>query len=87
MFEIANVRNSGKFKILAFHKALGKPNTVFTSILTLATGEKKYIDIFTVIGILFSVKISQNARLFSSWVMQCNDSNLSKSSRISFPIS
>ena len=34
-FEIANVRDSGKFKILAFYKALGKPNTIFTSVLTL----------------------------------------------------
>ena len=31
------VRDSGKFKILAFYKALGKPNTVFTSVLTLVT--------------------------------------------------
>ena len=36
-FKIANVRDCGKFKILAFYKALGKPNTVFTSALTLPT--------------------------------------------------
>ena len=56
------------FKILAFYKLLGKPNTVFTSVLTLISlkgnRREKYIDIFTVIGISFSVKISQNARLF-----------------------
>ena len=71
-FEIANVRDSGKFKILAFYKALDKPNTVFTPVLTLvslAIGERKYIDIFTVIVILFSVKIRQIARLFSSCIM------------------
>ena len=43
---------------------LGKPYTVFTSI-----GGRKYVDIFTAIDILFSVKISQNTRLFSSCVM------------------
>ena len=71
-FEIANVRDSGKFKILAFYKALNKPNSVFTSVLTLVSltiGERKYIDIFTVIVILFSVKIRQIARLFSSCIM------------------
>ena len=36
-FEVANVRDSGKFKILAFCKALGKPNTIFTSVLTLVS--------------------------------------------------
>ena len=36
-FEKANVRDSGKFKILALYKALGKPNTVFTSVLTLVS--------------------------------------------------
>ena len=59
-FKIANVRDSGKFKILVFYKALNKPNTVFTCVLTLvslAVGERKYIDIFTVIVILFPVKI------------------------------
>ena len=35
MFEIVNVRTIGKLKILAFNKALGKPNIVFTSVLTL----------------------------------------------------
>ena len=34
-FEIANVRDNGIFKILAFYKALGKPNTAFSSVLTL----------------------------------------------------
>ena len=67
--EITNVRDGGKFKILAFYKALGKPNTVFTFVLTLeglkGVGERKYIHNLTAIGILFSVKISQNARLFS----------------------
>ena len=32
-----NVRDSGKFKILAFCKALGKPITVFNSVLTLVS--------------------------------------------------
>ena len=66
------VRDSGKFKILVFFKALKKPNTLFTSLLTLvslAIGERKYIDIFTVIVILFLVKIRQIARLFSSCIM------------------
>ena len=36
-FEIANVRDSRKFKILAFCKALGNPNTIFTSVLTLVS--------------------------------------------------
>ena len=62
-----------KFKSLAFYKALGKLNTVFTFAMTLlslkAIGERKYIDMFTVIVALFSIKISQNARLFSSCVM------------------
>ena len=31
--------------------------------------ERKYIDIFTVTGILFLVKISQNTRLISNCVM------------------
>ena len=31
--------------------------------------ERKYIDIFTVTGILFLVKISQNTRLISNYVM------------------
>ena len=31
--------------------------------------ERKYIDIFTVTGILFLVKISQNIRLISNCVM------------------
>ena len=35
IFEIVNVRAIGKLKILAFNKALGKPNIVFTSVLTL----------------------------------------------------
>ena len=43
-----------------------------------------YINISTVIDILFSVKISQNARLFSSWSCTYNDSNLCKSSSTSF---
>ena len=34
---MANIQDSRKFKILAFYKALGKPNTVFTSALTLVT--------------------------------------------------
>ena len=34
-FEIANVQDSRKFKILAFYKALVQPNTVFISVLTL----------------------------------------------------
>ena len=29
------IRDSGKFKVLAFYKALGKPSTVFTFVLTL----------------------------------------------------
>ena len=33
-FEIANVQD-GKFKILTYYKALDKPNTLFTSVLTL----------------------------------------------------
>ena len=33
-FDIANVRDTGKFEILAFYKALGKSNTVFTSALS-----------------------------------------------------
>ena len=72
MFEIANIWDSGKFKILAFYKALDKPNTVFTPVLTLISleiGERKYIDIFTVIVILFSVKIRQITRLLSSCIM------------------
>ena len=36
-FVITNVRDSGKFKILAFYQVLGKPNTVFTSVLTLVS--------------------------------------------------
>ena len=32
-------------------------------------GERKYIAIFTVVGVFFSVKISKNAGLFSSCVM------------------
>ena len=51
-FEIASVWDSGKFQILAFYKGLNKPNTVFTSVLTLvslAIGERKYFNIFTVI--------------------------------------
>ena len=71
-FEIGNIWDNGKFKILAFYKALDKPNTVFTPVLTLvslAIGERKYIDIFAIIVILFSVKISQIARLFSSCIM------------------
>ena len=36
-FEVANVRDSGKFKILAFYKAFGNPSTVFTSALTLVS--------------------------------------------------
>ena len=43
-----------------------------------------YINISTVIDILFSVKVSQNARLFSSWSCTYNDSNLCKSSSTSF---
>ena len=35
--EMANIQDSRKFKILAFYKALGKPNTLFTSVLTLVT--------------------------------------------------
>ena len=31
--------------------------------------ERKYIDIFSVTGILFLVKISQNTRLISNYVM------------------
>ena len=31
--KVAHVRGSGKFKILAFYKLLGKPNIVFTSFL------------------------------------------------------
>ena len=36
-FDIANVRDNGNFKTLAFYKAFGKPNTVFTSVLTLGS--------------------------------------------------
>ena len=36
-FEITNLRNSGKFKILAFYKMFGKGDTVFTSVLTLVS--------------------------------------------------
>ena len=36
-FEIVNVRDSGKSKFFAFYKALGKPNTVFTPVLTLVS--------------------------------------------------
>ena len=36
-FGVANVGDSGKFKILAFCKALGKPDTIFTSVLTLVS--------------------------------------------------
>ena len=67
MFEIAE---NSKFWLSA--KALEEPNTAFTSVLTLvsqAIGERKYIDIFTVIVILFSGRISQIARLFSSCIM------------------
>ena len=41
--------------------------------------ERKYINIFTVIGILLSIKISQDAELFSNASCTCNDSNLCKS--------
>ena len=71
-FEIANVRDGGKSKNLTFYKALNKPNTVFTSVLTLlgqAIGERKYINIVTVTVILFSVEIRQIARLFSRCIM------------------
>ena len=71
-FEIANVRDGGKLKNLTFYKALNKPNTVFTSVLTLLSqviGERKYINIVTVIVILFSAEIRQIARLFSSCIM------------------
>ena len=36
-FEIVNVWDNGNFKTLAFYKAFGKPNTVFTSVLTLGS--------------------------------------------------
>ena len=38
-FEIANIRDSWKFEV-AFFKVLGKPNTVFTSVLTLVSLKK-----------------------------------------------
>ena len=70
------VQESGKFKILAFYTELGKSNTVFTSILNFVSlkgnareRERKYTNIFTVIGILLSVKISQDAKLFFNCVM------------------
>ena len=51
--EIPNVRDSGKFKIIVFYKTLGKPNTAFTSALTLVSlnviVERKHINTFTVI--------------------------------------
>ena len=51
------VRDSGKFKILTFYKVLGKPNTVFSSVLTLVIFKgEKYVDILTVIGIYFRLK-------------------------------
>ena len=69
MFEI--VENP---KLLAFYKALGKPNAVFTSVLTLVSlkGDRReniLIFLQCLIGILFSLKISQNGRLLSSCVM------------------
>ena len=61
--EIENVRNRRKFEILAFQKAFGKPKVLKT------IGERKYINIFTVTGIILSIKISKITRLFSSCVI------------------
>ena len=60
--------------------------TVFTSVLSLVSLERKYINFFTVIDISFLVQISQNARFcFLAVSCTCNDSNLCKSSSISLP--
>ena len=68
--EIPNVRDSRKFKIIAFYKTLGKPNTAFTSALTLVSlnviVERKHINTFTVI--YFRLK-QVNAGLFSGCVI------------------
>ena len=89
MFEIANVRDSKKFKILAFNKRLGTPKPVFTSIFPLVrlkdSRREKICRYFTVTGVLFSVKIIQNAILFSSCVMHMQYSNLCKKPSISIP--
>ena len=64
-FEIANVRDSGRYKIVDFYKALGKPNTVFNYLLTLVSlkgnRREKIYRYFYSIDILFLVEISQNA--------------------------
>ena len=52
------------------------------TLVSLKRNRQRKYDIFTVIGILFSVKLSDNARLFSSASCICNDSNLCESSII-----
>ena len=45
-FKTANVRDSRKFKILAFCEALGKPNTIFMTLVSLNGNRRENIAIF-----------------------------------------